>query len=86
MMKIEALKITISPKKDESFQMWSQFCGKTINKNTNFQTLVQSSLKMKSYLVNSEFWALENFCWIHLLTVNKKMTTTFYSFYASSMS
>ena len=69
MMKIEALKITISPKKDESFQMWSQFCGKTINKNTNFQ----SSLKMKSNLVNLEFWALKNFCWIHLLAVDTFM-------------
>ena len=63
MMKIEVLNITISPKKDDSFQMWSQFCGKIINKN-NKNTKIQSSLKMRSNLVNSELWALENFCWL----------------------
>ena len=69
MMKIEVLNITISPKKDDPFHMWSQFCGKIINKNTKFQ----SSLKMKSNLVNSKFWALENFCWIYLLTIDTFM-------------
>ena len=58
-MKIEVLKITMSPKKDNSFQMWSQFSWKIINKNTKFPKILEE----KSNLVN-----LENFCWNHLLT------------------